>query len=454
MDAEGYQPGNAVHVGVGHPQGAARVADGGLGTQRPEGDDLGNVVSTVLSAHVGYHLVAAIVLEVHIDVGHLPALQVQETLEDQTILKRLYVGDAQTVQHHACGGAASYPEYDAALPYKGGYIPHDQDVVAELGVPDDVQFVVQTPPRLFRGIPVPPLHTLPAEARQVFVRAHSVRGLVLRQAKLAEVQLHVAHICDSTGIGDRLWNVGEELLHLLGALQVIRVVNHPEPLVVQDVGVGVDADQNVLNGRVVLVYIVAVVSRHQGNPRLAAHLQERLVKPGKIRDVRVALQLQVEVTKGVLVPEGGIHCFLDAAFDYEARHLGCWAAGKGNQAASIRLQKLPVDAGLVVEPLQMRHGRQPEKILVSLHIFGQQQKMVGTLIRRSFPVATLLGKVSLQPDYGLYPRFLALRIKLNGAVQPAVVRDGEGIHAQLLGALHHWADAAEAVQEAVFGVVM
>ena len=120
----------------------------------------------------------------------------------------------------------------------------------------------------------------------------------------------------------------------------------------------------------------------------------------------------------------------------------------------MRLQKLLVDAGLVVEPLQMRHRRQPEKILISLHIFGQQHKMVGTLIRRAFPVAAFLGKVSLQPDYGLYPRFLALRIKLNGAVQPAVVRDGEGIHAQLLGALHHWADAAEAVQEAVLCVVV
>ena len=43
-----YQAGDPVGVAVAHAQGAADVADGGLCAQRPEGDDLGDVIGAVL----------------------------------------------------------------------------------------------------------------------------------------------------------------------------------------------------------------------------------------------------------------------------------------------------------------------------------------------------------------------------------------------------------------------
>ena len=51
-------------------QHAARVADGGAGGHRPEGDDLGDAVAAVLLGHVVDHPLAALDGEVDVDVGH------------------------------------------------------------------------------------------------------------------------------------------------------------------------------------------------------------------------------------------------------------------------------------------------------------------------------------------------------------------------------------------------
>ena len=82
-------------------------------------------------------------MEVHVDVGHLLALQVQEALEDQAVLQRVDVGDAQAVEHHAGGGGAADPEQYLAVADEGDDVPDHQEVVGEAGVADDVQLVFQ-----------------------------------------------------------------------------------------------------------------------------------------------------------------------------------------------------------------------------------------------------------------------------------------------------------------------
>ncbi len=55
-------------------------------------------------------------------------------------------------------------------------------------------------------------------------------------------------------------------------------------------------------------------------------------------------------------------------------------------------------------------------------------------------------------DDGFDPRATALQVELHSSVQRAVVGDGQAIHAQCLGSLHQRADAAEAIQKAIFGM--
>ena len=83
---EGDHTGDAVDIPVGHSQGTADIPQGGFGAQGAEGDDLRYLVVAVLMYDVPQHFIAAVVLEIHIDVGHFLALHIEETLEHQTVL--------------------------------------------------------------------------------------------------------------------------------------------------------------------------------------------------------------------------------------------------------------------------------------------------------------------------------------------------------------------------------
>ena len=89
--------GDPVHVPVGHAQHPAHVPDGGAGEHRAEGDDLGDVVLAVLAADVVDDLVPALVLEVHVDVGHRHPVRVEEALEREPVVERVHRRDAQRV---------------------------------------------------------------------------------------------------------------------------------------------------------------------------------------------------------------------------------------------------------------------------------------------------------------------------------------------------------------------
>ena len=92
-----HQLRDAVHLGKGHPQRAAHVAHNAFRSHRSEGDDLRDVAVAVLALHVLDHLAAPQVVEVDVDVGHRDALGVEEALEDEPVLDRIDVGDAQHV---------------------------------------------------------------------------------------------------------------------------------------------------------------------------------------------------------------------------------------------------------------------------------------------------------------------------------------------------------------------
>ena len=81
--------------------------------------------------HVADDLVPPTLVEVHVDVGHLDALGVQEPLEDEPVLERVQVGDPQRVRHDgARGGAATRSHADPVLAREPDQVPDDQEVPA------------------------------------------------------------------------------------------------------------------------------------------------------------------------------------------------------------------------------------------------------------------------------------------------------------------------------------
>ena len=101
--AERDRLGHPVHLAIAHPQDTAHIADGSPRRHRAEGDDLRDVIGTVLLGHVLDDLAAPVVGEVHVNVGHAQALVMQEPLEHDVVFERVNVGDAQAVDNDAAG---------------------------------------------------------------------------------------------------------------------------------------------------------------------------------------------------------------------------------------------------------------------------------------------------------------------------------------------------------------
>ena len=82
------------------------------------------MLSAVLVHHIVDDLFAAVVLEVHIDVGHLFALNIEKALKDKRVGQRVDIGNAEAVENKACGGAAAHGEEYVALAHELGDVPN------------------------------------------------------------------------------------------------------------------------------------------------------------------------------------------------------------------------------------------------------------------------------------------------------------------------------------------
>ena len=113
----GHELAQPIDLAIGHLQHAADVAQHGAGLELAEGDDMGDAVGAVALAHIGDHLVAPVLAEIDVEVGHRHAFGVQEALEQKPEADRVEVGDGERPGDERAGaGAASRPDGDALSP--------------------------------------------------------------------------------------------------------------------------------------------------------------------------------------------------------------------------------------------------------------------------------------------------------------------------------------------------
>ena len=152
------------------------------------------------------HLGAPLVREVHVDVGHLDALGVQEPLERQAVLDRVDVGDAEQVEDDAAGRRAARPAGDLLLARPGDEVPDQQDVRREAGLADDFQLVFEALTDVLGRVRVPLRQALAAATGQALVGTlagpHDV--VERREVDAPEVERQVAALGDGQRVGDRL----------------------------------------------------------------------------------------------------------------------------------------------------------------------------------------------------------------------------------------------------------
>jgi hypothetical protein len=127
----------------GEPEDTCGVTDPLLSFDRLERDDLRDMIRAVLLGGVPDDFVAASLVKVHVDIGHLDPVGVQEPLEQQPVTQGVEVGDPQDVRHHrARGRTAAGPHPDPLLAREPDQVPHDQEVALEPHLPDDRELVI------------------------------------------------------------------------------------------------------------------------------------------------------------------------------------------------------------------------------------------------------------------------------------------------------------------------
>ena len=102
----------------------------------------------------------------------------------------------------------------------------------------------------------------------------------------------------------------------------------------------------------------------------------------------------------------------------------------------------------------MADARQLHQVAIADGILGQNNQVVALLFLRLRIIDGSIDHIHLIADDRLEIGALAEFQQLNGAIHHPVIRQGNGWHAQFLGALHHGRKLRCAIQQAVIAVVV
>jgi len=232
LDGRRIELRDAVGLAERELQDPADVLDRRLPLERPERDDAGDAILAVLLAHVADHLVAALVAEVDVDVGHRAPTGIQEALEEQVVRQRVEVGDAERVGDEAPRRrAASRADRDPPPFRPVDEVGDDQEVAREAHLLDDRELGFEALP-VRRGRGAFERRALRAGARgEALLQAVAciaVESLLERLARLdavhreleARLQLELTAARHLDRVRDRLRHVGERRVHLVGSFHV------------------------------------------------------------------------------------------------------------------------------------------------------------------------------------------------------------------------------------------
>ena len=102
-----HQLSQAVALGIRHFQYPSDIAHRHASEHLTKGSDIADVVFAVFFSAIFNHFVAAGILDINVDIRHGNTIWIEETLEQQTVLKRIKVGNVQRVSNNRAGGATT-----------------------------------------------------------------------------------------------------------------------------------------------------------------------------------------------------------------------------------------------------------------------------------------------------------------------------------------------------------
>ena len=197
---------------------------------------------------------------------------------------------------------------------------------------------------------------------------------------------------------------------------------------------------------------MAVVGGHQGDIQPLAHIDDAgddalFVLQAVVLD----LQEEIALAEHFFHLPGVFFRLGDAPVQQQFVEVAAQAGRHADKALVVLLEQFIIDAGTVIKAPGEGLAVQVHQVFIAGLVFAQQDQVAVFALG----VALFLhvgAHVDLAADDGMDALRLAGLVKIDHAVQHAVVGDGAGVHAQLLQALGQFLDAAGAVQQAVFRV--
>ena len=147
---------------------------------------------------------------------------------------------------------------------------------------------------------------------------------------------------------------------------------------------------------------------------------------------------------------------VELVLEDELAELAGGAAAETNDAFFVGFEQFLVDARDVVIALQEGDGGHLDEVAEAGAVLGQQRQVeAGLAAAGRAPFGALAGgDVGFVADDRVEAGRLAFPVELDGAVEVAVVGQGEGVHALRLGVGRQFREAVGAVEQAVMAVAV
>ena len=426
-----------VHQRVLDARGAPHVLHRLAALHPPKGDDLGHTVAAVPLDDVLQKLFAPLVGHVRVDIRHADALRVQETLEQQIVPQRVQLRDTEAPRHQRPRrGTTPRPDGDMPLLRRLDDAADDQEIRGEPHLGDDAQLVLQPLAILLRRVLRLEAHLQPGAGLllKVAVQRHALGQLQAGQHVMPrlELQLDVAALRDGRGVIQRLRHLlAKGRVHLLRRPEE-EIIGRKTEGVVRLVGVGVDAEQDLVPVVIFLVEIMRVGRGDQGDARVLRHFDQRPVHPGLLGEgVGHDLKEEIPLAHDVLIKQSAFGGLVLLALQDKLRDLPRQARGRGDEAPGVAGQEVVVDARLIVKPVGVGDGDDLHQVVIPLLRLGEEEQVVVLAFLFSGAVAVRVN-VGLAPQDGLHALGAAVLVELHNAVHDPVIGHGHRLVARLL----------------------
>ena len=240
----------------------------------------------VLAVDVLDDLLAAVVLEVHVDVGHFVALGGDEALEEQVDAVRVDRGDLQAVAHRRVGGRAASLAQDVHAAGGPDDVGDGEEIRGVLQFTDERQLVFEGRPHPGGDAPgIAPGRALPGQNLQLPLGraafADHLLGVLVAQLSEREA----AAFGDLHRIGQGTGMIAEEGGHLRGGLEMAFRVGREAPSGGVDGAALADAGEQVVEPAPLRDVLVHVAGRDHGHALRSREGGERRQAAGVVAPV-------------------------------------------------------------------------------------------------------------------------------------------------------------------------